>query len=216
MRERNPARRSRWRARPCPTTPTDYCGIRASRCSDPGHLGSRRARHWRSTRPQRAQPMAGGAVRLQIGRLHDGLTRRGREGSQHASAAFRSAPRARHRSCDRRRKPAPGRGYSAAPLVTGHGVGEQCSIGSPGDNRDDDRRRTRSSPSEWSDTGARASGSGGRGCALACIDVSCARACVYVFGPAVTSSGGASRAPGTPSYLVGFARCYLLRELVVG
>jgi hypothetical protein len=160
--------------------------------------------------------MAGGAVRLQIGRLHDGLTRRGREGSQHASAAFRSAPRARHRSCDRRRKPAPGRGYSAAPLVTGHGVGEQCSIGSPGDNRDDDRRRTRSSPSEWSDTGARASGSGGRGCALACIDVSCARACVYVFGPAVTSSGGASRAPGTPSYLVGFARCYLLRELVVG
>ena len=27
----------------------------------------------------RAQPMAGGAVRLQIGRLHDGLTRRGRE-----------------------------------------------------------------------------------------------------------------------------------------
>ena len=58
-----------------------------------------------------------------------------------------------------------------------------------------------------SDTGRRASGSGGRGCALACIDVSCARACVYVFGPAVTSSGGASRAPGTPSYLVGFARC---------
>ena len=114
------------------------------------------------------------------------------------------------------KKAGPGRGYSAAPLVTGHGVGEQCSIGSPGDNRDDDRRRTRSSPSEWSDTGARASGSGGRGCALACIDVSCARACVYVFGPAVTSSGGASRAPGTPSYLVGFARCYLLRELVVG
>ena len=34
-----------------------------------------------------------------------------------------------------------------------------------------------------------------------------AHVCMYVFGPAVTSSGGASRAPGTPSYLVGFARC---------
>ena len=158
--------------------------------------------------------MVGGAVRLQIGRLHDGLTRRGREGSQHASAAFRSAPRARHRSCDRRRKPAPGRGYSAAPLVTGHGVGEQCSIGSPGDNRDDDRRRTRSSPSEWSDTGARASGSGGRGCALACIDVSCARAHVcmaYVFGPADASSGGAK--PGPRELVVGKWGLLILRDI---
>ena len=41
-----------------------------------------------------------------------------------------------------------------------------------------------------SDTGRRASGSGGRGCALACIDVSCVRAHVcmaYVFGPADAS-----------------------------
>ena len=50
-----------------------------------------------------------------------------------------------------------------------------------------------------------------------CILWLCARMCVCLRpGPAVTSSGGASRAPGTPSYLVGFARCYLLRELVVG
>ena len=55
-----------------------------------------------------------------------------------------------------------------------------------------------------SDTGRRASGSGGRGCALACIDVSCVRAHVcmaYVFGPADASSGGATPGP---------------RELVVG
>ena len=31
--------------------------------------------------------------------------------------------------------------------------------------------------------------------------------CVRLRGPAVASSGGAGRARGTPSYLVGFARC---------
>ena len=45
------------------------------------------------------------------------------------------------------------------------------------------------------------------GVALSHVSMYLARACVYVFGPAVaSSSGGASRAPGTPSYLVGFAR----------
>ena len=65
-----------------------------------------------------------------------------------------------------------------------------------------------------SDTGRRASGSGGRGCALACIDVSCVRAHVcmaYVFGPADASSGGAK--PGPRELVVGKWGLLILRDI---
>ena len=62
--------------------------------------------------------------------------------------------------------------------------------------------------------GRRASGSGGRGCALACIDVSCVRAHVcmaYVFGPADASSGGAK--PGPRELVVGKWGLLILRDI---
>jgi hypothetical protein len=50
-------------------------------------------------------------------------------------------------------------------------------------------------------TRARAPPAPAGGVALSHVSMYLARACVYVFGPAVaSSSGGASRAPGTPSH----------------
>ena len=57
-------------------------------------------------------------------------------------------------------------------------------------------------------TRARAPPAPAGGVALTCMFVSmCVCACVYVFGPVVTSLRGVGRAPGAPSYLVGLARC---------
>ena len=45
------------------------------------------------------------------------------------------------------------------------------------------------------------------GVSLRMFRIACVHVCVRLRGPAVASSGGAGRARGTPSYLVGFARC---------
>ena len=45
------------------------------------------------------------------------------------------------------------------------------------------------------------------GVPLRMSSIACVHVCVRLRGPAVASSGGAGRARGTPSYLVGFARC---------
>ena len=45
------------------------------------------------------------------------------------------------------------------------------------------------------------------GVSLRMFSIACVHVCVRLRSPAVASSGGAGRARGTPSYLVGFARC---------
>ena len=91
-----------------------------------------------------------------------------------------------------RSKPALGRGYSIAPArrsPSGRAVGEQCSIGPPG------AQPGQSPTTHHGGVASHVSCVRARVCPSPCPDRS------------LLLTGGSGRARGTPSYLVGFARC---------